>query len=795
MRSVPRIIGGTKHIGMRRKRVEDPLLLMGKAQFVPDIKLEGMLEVAFLRSSHAHAEIVRVNLDKARKHPGCIKIYTSADWDAGVTTFQEHQGNLQPVSMRFFATYKVRFVGEIIAAVVAPNRYIAEDIVDLIEVEYEPWPVNVDVEEAMKPKRREEELVHPEILNNVYFSESFQKGDLERAFKDADLVVKEKIRTARISAAPMEGRGVVANWAWDDTLTVWSSTQMPFPLRTHIAHALGFPEQNIRVIAPHVGGGFGQKCVFYSEEFILPWIAKDLRRPIKWIEDRREHLLTAAHAKQMTMHMEVALKGDGTVLGMKCKTIGDTGAYSSYPFGGLIDPLPANTTLPGAFAVQNIGYESFGVLTNKMATGPYRATGMSGTAFAREMLLTKAARQLNIDVIDIYYRNFISKDQFPYLTATNQTYDSGDYHKVLDKLMELSDYRMLKQQPRALQNGRLRGVGVCFFVEPTAWGSLSAEECGYRGVTAHDTATVEMGPTGKVTVRSGQFGHGQGTRTTLAQVAAETLGVRFEDVRVTEGDTEQAAYGMGTFASRSAVIGGGTVMRAAFDVRRKLLKIAAHVMEANEADLNIDEGMVFVKGSPDRCITVAELAHITFYDRFRRPPPEEVEPVLSATRHYDPPLTYANGAHFVAIELDPHTGLTEIRRIVAVEDCGTMINPQIVEGQMRGGIGQGVGMAMLEAIEYDANGQLTNASFMDYLVPNASSLPDIECAHVITPSPVTEGGIKGCGEAAMLSIHCAYGNAVADALADYGNLVPLSLPIGPQQVLDLIKQGSTQRTQ
>ena len=776
--------GATKYIGVSRKRTEDPMILMGKAKYVDDISLPSMLEIAFVRSTHAHADITYIDFEKARAHPGCIKIYTSADLGSGTTTFQQHQGNLKPVSTPFFAGEKVRFVGEIIAAVVAPTRYIAEDIVDLITVTYDPLPVNHDIEEAMKPGA---EWVHEDIPNNVYFSDEFHKGDVDKAFHEADLVIKETVRTARTSAAPMETRGVIANWDWDDTVTVWSSTQMPFPLKTNIAHWLHLPEQNVRVIAPNVGGGFGQKAHFHSEEFILPWIAKDLRVPVKWIEDRREHLLSAAQAKQMTMYIELAMKSDGTILGIKNKTIGDTGAYSQFPWGGIIDPAAGNTVLPGAFTFKNIRYQSIAVLTNKMATGAYRGVGMSGTTFAREMALTKASKLLGIDIADIYLRNFISKDQFPFVTATNQTYDSGDYHKVLEKCLDLSDYRKLKKLPRRLANGKLRGVGICFFVEPTAWGSKVAEECGFRGVTTHDSATVEIDPGGGVTVRSGQCGHGQGLRTTLAQVAAETLGVRFEDVRVLEGDTQSAAYGMGTFASRSAVIGGGTVMRAAHDVRNRLLKIAAHVMEANVGDLNIDEGIVFVKGSPDRCITVSELAHINYFDRFRRPDTDEVEPILSSTRHYDPPETYSNGAHCVIIELDPETGKIDIKRIVAVEDCGTMINPQVVEGQMRGGIAQGIGMAFLESLEYDKSGQLNNASLMDFLLPNALTLPDIECAHFNTPSPLTEGGIKGCGEAAMLSIHCAFGNAVADALWEYeGTLVPMSIPIGPQQVLDLI---------
>lgn len=785
MKPLPRMIGATKYIGVSRKRSEDPLFLMGKAKYVDDISLPGMVEVAFLRSTHAHADIKRVDFEKARAHPGCIKIYTSADLGTGQTTFQEHQANLKPVTQPFFAGEKVRFVGEIIAAVVAPTRYIAEDIVDLIEVEYDILPIIFNVDEAMKPGA---EWVHEDIPNNVYFTDEFHKGDVDKSFREADLIVKEKVLTGRTSAAPMETRGVIANWDWDDTLTVWSSTQMPFLLKTNIAHWLHLPEQNLRVIAPNVGGGFGQKAHCFSDEFILPWIAKDLRMPVKWIEDRREHLLAAAHAKQMTMYIELAMKKDGTILGIKNKAIGDTGAYSQPPWGGIIDPAVGNTGLSGAFTFKNIRYETVAVLTNKMATGAYRGVGWSGTAFAREMALTKAAKLLNLDIADIYYRNFIRKDQFPFVTATNQTYDSGDYHKVLDKCLELSNYRKLKMQPRLLANGKLRGVGICFFVEPTAWGSKVAEASGFRGATLHDSATVEIDPGGGVTVRSGQFSHGQGLKTTLAQVAAETLGVRFEDVRVLDGDTHSAAYGMGTFASRSAVIGGGTVMRAAHDVRTRLLKIAAHVMEANVADLNIDEGKVFVKGSTDRFMTVRELAHITYFDRFRRPDSEDVEPILSATRHYDPPETYSNGAHCVILELDPQTGKIDITRIVAVEDCGTMINPQVVEGQMRGGIAQGIGMALLESLEYDKSGQLNNASFMDFLVPNALTLPDIECAHFNTPSPFTEGGIKGCGEAAMLSIHCAFGNAVADALWDYkGALVPMSLPIGPQQVLDLIQ--------
>ncbi len=781
------ISGATKYIGVPRKRSEDPMILMGRAKYVDDIDLPGMVEVAFARSSHGHARISNIDLSKAKAHPDCIDIITATEFAASTTSFVPNTlGKLEPVTTPFIAKDKVRFVGEIIAVVVAPTRYLAEDIAELIEVEYESLPAYNNVEDAM---RDDAALIHEELGSNVYYSDSFTNGDIDKAFADADLIVKEKVCTGRTSATPMETRGVIAAWGWDDTLTVWSSTQMPYPLRTYISVNLGIPEQIIRVIAPTVGGGFGQKAHFFPEEFILPWVAKRIRTPVKWTEDRREHMLSAAHAKQNTIYMEVALKRDGEILGMKIKNIGDSGAYSQFPWTGLIESVVGNTGSPGAFKIKNIKYETFVVTTNKMSTGAYRGVGWSAGCYAREMLLTKAARELGLDITDIYKKNFIGKDEFPYTTVTNQVYDSGDYHQVLDKCLELSDYRKLKQQPRLLPNGKLRGIGCAFFVEQTNWGSRSAQQSGFPA-TLHDTTTVEMDPGGKVTVRSGQFSHGQGLKTTMAQVAAETLGIQIEDVVVVDGDTETGAYGMGTFASRSAVIGGGTVIRAATDVRNKLLTIAAHVMEANVADLTIESGKIFVQGSPDRSITVAEIAYITYFDRFRRPDENEVEPTLTSTRHYDPPAAYANGSHAVIIELDPELGSIDIKRIVAVEDCGNMINPKIVDGQMRGGAAQGIGMGLLEDIVYDENGQLRNASFMDFLIPNAMTLPDIECAHIVTPSPYTEGGFKGAGEAAMLSIHIALANAVADALSDHGNLVPMVTPLGPQQVMDLIDSGA-----
>ncbi|MGR9093228.1 MAG: xanthine dehydrogenase family protein molybdopterin-binding subunit, partial [Gammaproteobacteria bacterium] len=438
--SEPKVISGaTKYIGVPRKRSEDPMILMGRAKYVDDIELPGMVEIAFARSSHAHARISNIDLSKAKAHPDCIDIITATEFTASMTSFIPNTlGKLEPVTTPFIAKDKVRFVGEIIAVVVAPNRYLAEDIAELIEVEYEGLPAYNNVEDAM---RDDATPIHEELGSNVYYSDSFVNGDIDKAFADADLVVKEKVCTGRTSAAPMETRGVIAAWGWDDTLTVWSSTQMPFPLRTHISVNLGIPEQIIRVVAPTVGGGFGQKAHFFPEEFILPWVAKRIRKPVKWTEDRREHMLAAAHAKQNTIYMEVALKRDGEILGMKIKNIGDSGAYSQFPWTGLIESVVGNTGSPGAFKIKNIKYETLVVMTNKMSTGAYRGVGWSAGCYAREMVLTKAARQLGLDITDIYKKNFIGKDEFPYTTVTNQVYDSGDYHQVLDTCLELSEYR------------------------------------------------------------------------------------------------------------------------------------------------------------------------------------------------------------------------------------------------------------------------------------------------------------------------------------------------------------------
>lgn len=780
------ISGVTKYIGVPRKRSEDPQFLMGQAKYVDDIVLPATLEVAFLRSTHAHALLKRIDTSKARQHPECIDIITGIEFPITTSVFAPtNRGELKPVPMLFMARDKVRHVGEIIAVVVAQNRYVAEDIAEMIEVEYESLEAHNDCEDAM---REDAALIHDELGTNVYYRDSFSAGDIEGAFRDAAVVVREKVKSGRTSAAPMETRGVLANWGWDETLTVWSSTQMPYPLRTYLSNILELPEQIIRVVAPAVGGGFGQKAHFFAEEFIVPWLSRRLRKPVKWTEDRREHLIGTVHAKDNTSYVEIALAKDGAILGLKVKHIGDSGAYSAFPWTGLIESVVGTNSLPGPYKLPALSFETVAVLTNKTPTGGYRGVGWSAACFAREVVLSKAARALGLDIADVFQRNFVAKNEFPYTSLTDQVYDSGDYAKVLDACLVASNYRELQCQPRKLANGKLRGIGVSFFVEQTNWGSRSAQQSGFP-VTFHDTTTVEMDPGGKVTVRSGQFSHGQGLKTTLAQVAAETLGVPIEDVVVIDGDTATGAYGSGTFASRSAVIGGGSVIRAATDVRHKLLRIAAHVMEANADDLMIDDGRVFVRGSPDRHMSVAEIAYITYFDRFRRPAEDEVEPTLTSTRHYDPPAAYANGSHAVQIELDPETGLIELKRIVAVEDCGNMINPKIVEGQMRGGVSQAVGMGLLESLEYDENGQLRNASFMDFLLPNAMTLPDIECHHVVTPSPLTEGGFKGAGEAAMLSVHVALANAVADALSDYGNLVPMKTPIGPQQVIDLIAQG------
>ncbi|HEY2596955.1 MAG TPA: xanthine dehydrogenase family protein molybdopterin-binding subunit [Candidatus Dormibacteraeota bacterium] len=774
-----------KWIGAPIKRVEDPRFLSGEAIFAGDISLPRMLHAAFVRSPHGHAKILSIDSSRAAKMPGVVLVVTAKDADfKPLVDLLPPLDGLQKTPQPLLVKDHVRFVGEAIAVVVAEDRYLAEDAAGELEsaIQYEPLPALVDAVKAMDEKTN---LLHPELGSNVFYRKKVKVGDVEAAFKSADKVIKRTYHTNRVSAAPMEGRACVAKYDKSfGQLTLWISTQSPHVDRNLLAESLEIPENKVRVIAPDVGGGFGQKQPTHPEELVVAAMARRLGRPVKWVEDRREHLLASAHAKEQTINLEGAFKKDGSLLALRAQCIGDSGGYSFNPTSGLIEPSFSATGIPGVYDLKNYEYEIVGVLTNKTPTGPYRGVGWTAGNTAREALLDLAARELGLDPVQIRLQNMIQSDQFPYRNCIDMLYDSGSYVETLKKACEMAGYDdFRKQQVEARKAGKYLGLGLCVFVEPSAFGSDVAAQMGWP-LPSHDNASVSMDPSGKVIVSTGHLGHGQGHETSFAQLAADTLGIDVKDVIVQRGDTESAPWGMGTYASRSAVIAGGSISYAARDVRDRLLAIAGNMLEAPAQDLEIEDGKIFVKGSPNQSIDVTEVAHAAYYNPRIRV--KGVEPRLQSTRFYDPPACYSNGTVIALVEVDIETGITKLRRIVFVEDCGTMINPFIIEGMMAGAIAQGAGSALMEHLVYDASGQLLTTTYMDYLIPTAADLPSPETAHLETPSPFTVGGIKGMGEGGVISTPSAVTNAIMDALAPF-NPELRDLPLGPDKVVKIVQ--------
>jgi carbon-monoxide dehydrogenase large subunit len=628
------------------------------------------------------------------------------------------------------------------------------------------------------------DVANEDVPGNVLLTREHLHGDPDTAFASAAVTVSGRFRTGRVAAVPMETRGCIAQYDWTtQQLTLWSSTQMPHFFRSMVAAFIGMPEHSVEMIAPDVGGGFGQKCHLFPEELVVSLLARELGRPVKWIEDRIENLMTATHAKQQVNDMEIAFNENGRIVGLRQHVIGDGGAYNCFPWTALIEPMCATGTVTSVYDIPNLQTRFTAVLTNKAPIGAYRGVGWQAPQVARESLLDQAARKLGLSPFELRKRNVVKPEQFPYTAATGLRFAEGSYLEsieVLERAIDYDEFRARQQRERA--RGRYLGLGISVFNEVTGIGTVAAYRMGFP-VTTHDTSTVRMEPSGKVTVFTSVTSQGQGHQTTLAQIAADALGVPLEDVVVRAGDTRQA-YGIGTWGSRAAVIGSGSILRAAEPIRQKLLRTAAHLLEAAEDDLVLANGRVEVKGSPDKGMTVGEVAGVIYFAAHLRPP--GMDPTLEATASYDPAQeVMANGAHLAVVEVDVETGLVTIERFVAVEDCGTMINPMIVEGQLRGGITQAIGATFLEEIVYDEQGQLLTTTFMDYLIPTASEVPPIEIIHIETPSKVTAGGVKGMGESAMIAAPAALVNAVNDALEPLGVYLT-EVPLTPDRILSAI---------
>ncbi|HSF06575.1 MAG TPA: xanthine dehydrogenase family protein molybdopterin-binding subunit [Methylomirabilota bacterium] len=772
-------------IGARLPRREDARFLTGQGQYVADLARTGTLHAAFLRSSHAHASIMRLDITRAREATGVVACFTAADLAGRVRPLvaPSRMKTYRPTRFPILAEGRVRYVGEAVAVVVAESRYTAEDALDLIEVDYVPLPVVADLANALAPSTP---LVHPAAGSNALVTRTFSQGDAAEALAGAGCVVRDRFRFHRHAGIAMENRACLAEHRpTEGLLTLWTSTQVPGIVRDALAEVLNVPAQRIRVVAPDVGGGFGIKTVVYPEEIAVCALAMALGQPVKWVSDRREDLLTSTQAWDELIDAELGVDADGTILGLRARVLADVGAYSVYPWTASIEVIQVVSFLPGPYRVPHYHAEALGVATNKAPMGPYRGVGRPVSVFVMEALLDRAARHLDMDPAEIRRRNLIRPEELPYRSPSGIVWDSGAFHESLARACTAADYEALRaEQGRARAAGRHLGIGLAAYVELTGVGSAIPVSPGADIATGTEGATVRVDSGGGVTAIFGLACHGQGHETALAQVVAAELGVRVDDVRVVHGDTALSPHGTGTYASRSAVLGGGAAILAARSIRDKALTIAAYQLEVAPADLELAEGVVSVRGVPGRSLSLAQVAAAAYAGGKRLP--RDLEPGLEATRFYDPYFGTASSAtHLALVEVDPATCAVSVLRYLVVEDCGRLINPLIVEGQAIGGVVQGIGAALLEELVYADDGQLLTGSLMDYLVPTAAEVPSVEVLHVEIPSPTTLGGFKGVGEGGTIGAPAAIANAVADALAPLGVTIT-ELPVTGERLFRLL---------
>jgi aerobic carbon-monoxide dehydrogenase large subunit len=778
----------TQLIGSRIKRREDPRLIMGRATYVDDVQLPRMTYAAILRSPYAHARIRSINVDQAKALPGVVAVLTGADLQGKNVPCGWTLPDMKVAPHPALAVGKVRYTGDAVAVVVAEERDIARDALDLIEVDYEPLPVVVDAEKAIQPGAPQ---LHEEVPQNTTFVWKVAGGDVEKAFREAEVVVKERIVNQRLIPNAIEPRGMVAQYnPGSGDLTLWTATQIPHLVRLLLSMVMGIPEQKVRVIAPEIGGGFGSKLYLYPEEVIVATLAKTTGRPVKWIEERRENYVATTHGRDHVQYVEVAAKRDGTITGLRVKCIANMGAYLS-TFAPGIPTILFGLMLTGNYRIPNIFCEVTGVHTNTTLVDAYRGAGRPEATYLVERAVDLTARELGIDPAEIRRRNFVPANAFPHTTATGVTYDSGNYQPTLERALEIVGYQQLRQeQERLRKEGKYLGIGVTTYVEICGMAPSQVLGAVGAGAGGWESATVRVHPTGKVTVYSGASSHGQGHETAFAQIVGDGLGVPFEDVEVVHGDTAQVQFGIGTFGSRSAAVGGMAAVMSVNKIEEKAKKIAAFLLEAAEADLVFEGGQFFVKGTPGRGITIQQVAFAAYVPHKY---PTGLEPGLEATSFYDPSnFTWPFGSHVAVVEVDPETGVIKLRRYIAVDDCGRVINPLLVDGQIHGGLAQGIAQALFEEAVYDENGQLISGSLMDYAVPKADDLLNFELDRTETPSPVNALGVKGVGEAGTIASSAAIVNAVVDALAPLG-VKHLDMPLKPERVWQAIQQAQAGR--
>jgi carbon-monoxide dehydrogenase large subunit len=775
---------GNGYVGQALKRREDPRFITGRGTYVEDLTRPGVSYVAIVRSPEAHARITSIDTSAAAARPGIVGVFTGEDL------------NLEgPLPMAWvppgvdvnapehwpLARGKVAHVGQAVAVVVGDDKYAVVDAAEDVVVEYDPLPAVVDMEKALEEGAA---LVHEEFGTNKTHEWSLAGGDVEQGFAEADVVVERRIVNHRTAGAPIEPRAAMAEWH-GDRVTLWTTTQIPHILRLQLAVMLGIAEDRIRVIAPDVGGGFGTKLNVYGEEALLVWLTRKLNRPVKWTETRSEHMATTIHGRDQIEYVKLGAKSDGTLTAIHARILQDCGAY----FQLLTPYIPCFTAfvMSGCYRIPNVKTDITGVFTNKFATDATRGAGRPEATHLIEVMMDQLAAELGMDRLELRRKNFIPKEDFPAEVALGVVYDSGDYDGTLDKLLghvDLEEFR--REQAELRDRGVYRGIGFSTYVEICGLAPSRAVGPQTLGLQAafYESAVVRVHPSGAVTVFSGASPHGQGLDTSMAQIVADRVGVSPEQVEVVHGDTGSGPWGWGTYGSRSLSVGGEAVARAAEKVQDKAKRICAAMLEAAPEDIELSGGRFQVRGSPDKSMTMAEIAGAAYI-----PPqelPTDIEPGLEEISFYDPEnFVWPFGAHACIVEVDADTGKVDVIRYVAVDDCGRAINPKLIEGQVHGGVAHGLAQALFEQLVYDEEGQLVTGSFVDYALPTSSDLPSFETDRQETPSPVNSLGVKGVGEAGTIASSPTVVNAVVDALRPLG-VEFLNMPLTPMRVWQAI---------
>jgi carbon-monoxide dehydrogenase large subunit len=785
----PAARASTRWVGNRLPRREDARMLRGAGRFTDDVAAPHAHHVAFVRSPVAAGTIRRIEVEEALASPGVVAVITSADLGhPGLVAALEREEFVE-TTMPLLAHERVRYAGEPIAAVVAADRYAAEDAADLVEVDIEELPAHTTMAAGGDLPPVHEEAPDGVLVDLQMFSDDL----LDDVLAQAPLLLEETFRSGRVHASPMEPRTCLAEWVdRDEQLVLTMSTQVPHQVRTGVAQALGLPERQVRVIAPDVGGGFGLKCVVGREEVVVAAIAARLRHGVRWSEDRQEDLTAAFHGREQEYLVRAGFDEDGRLLGLSADIRCNIGAYSAYPFSCGVEPLMAASELPGVYKVPRYAARARGIATNKPPTAPYRGVSRPQIVMVMEGLMDRAAERLGIDRVEIRRRNTIAAEDFPYVGVNGITYEPGSYLEALEKcLAETAAAGWWEQRDRT-DDGLLRGIGIANFNERTAYGTATMGMRRMQMTPGFEVAHVRMDASGDVVVTSGTCGHGQGHETTFAQVVADRLGISPDRVKLRQGDTDLTSFGWGTFGSRSLVIGGGSAAVAARRLGDQLRQVAAEMLEADPADIDLVDGNAEVRGTPDARVAIDEIAATVHYRAHTLA--HHPEQLLEARGTADPPGMFSNACHAALVEIDPGTGAVAVVDYLVVEDCGVVVNPMIVDGQVRGGVAQGIATALFEELAYSPEGQPLAGTFMDYLVPTATEIPPVAVHHLETPCDQTETGAKGMGEGGSIGAPATILSAVNDALRGFGARFQ-HLPVTPAQLLEVIDAAPPAPTQ